>query len=406
MLRSFITRSQPFLSHLRRRAAAKPRVLPSRAYATEDGTARLDGPDRTTAAAANLRRHLYTLSTSSTSTTSMATAMATRTQAPWTRRPALRLGVSLVSTFEGRRFKALGDNIVITGHSDTMSRDGAFFLTLVFDTKTGKLDDAGSPPYDPEPVDGDDYPEPARDWWPRGSYQVAPAGDKLWALDATDNTPGYLACEERYHQLEWVWNIGYRPFELLLRSPTDATGYDNHVKSHAVHPDGRTIFASSSFTFSLDADGCYRGYYDGDLDAWVGIRVADGADGRSKGHPYLCSCDVPKLVDAEGPVQEPARKMCDEELTSLKTPVSPGCRTLVHTGRGRFCVVDVVPATVAKQGAEPRCSTDDNIEYLLHVTMFRAKHCKNGDLVVTPCRPGRSYLVPNCSVCLPGAFWM
>ncbi|XBH75123.1 hypothetical protein VPH35_101938 [Triticum aestivum] len=384
MLRSFIARSQPLLSHLRWRAAAKPWILPSRAYATEDGTARRDGADRTTAtaAAANLRRHLYVvlkeMNTSHSGAHSIykldfddlhgagdenASAM---DEAP--RRlpePALRLGVSLVSTFE-----ALGDNIVITGHSDTISRDGAFFLTLVYDTKKGKLD-GGSPPYDPEP------------WWPRGSYQAAPVGgDKLWALDATDNTPGYLS-----------------PL------PLDATGYNNRVKSHAVHPDGRTIFATSSFTFSLDTEGCRsarrgdwhlpfhgRGYYNGDLDAWVGIRVADGADGGSKGHPYLCSCDVPKLVDAEGPVQEPAWKMCDEELTFLKTPVSLGSRTLIHTGRGRFCLVEVVPATVAKEGGEPSCPTDDeSIECLLHVTMFRAKHCKNSDLVVTPCRRGRSY---------------
>ena len=91
---------------------------------------------------------------------------------------------------EDPHFEALGNNVVITGHSYTISRDDAFFLTVVYDTKTAKLD-GGSHPYCPEPVDGDDFPEPARDWWPRGSYQAALVGcDKLWALDATDNTPG------------------------------------------------------------------------------------------------------------------------------------------------------------------------------------------------------------------------
>ncbi|XBI86594.1 hypothetical protein VPH35_094524 [Triticum aestivum] len=371
MLRSFIAQSQPLLSHLRLRAAAalapggaKPWILPSRAYATEDGTARRDGAGWTTAAAAaaNLRRHLYVH------------LQARRRRPPRRLRlvrrlpePALRLGVSMV---EDPHFEALGNNVVITGHSYTISRDDAFFLTVVYDTKTAKLD-GGSPPYGPEPVDGDDFPEPARDWWPRGSCQAAPVGgDKL----------------RRSRSM-----------------PQATTTMSNRTRCT---PDGRTIFASSSFTFSLDTEGCQsarrgdwrlpfhgQGYYTTTTVTWT--------HGGSKGHPYLCSCDVPKLVDAEVPVQEPARKMCDEELTFLQTPVSFGCRTLVHTGRGQFCLVEVVPAIDAN-GEEATYFT----QCLLHVTMFRAKHCKDGNLVVTPCRPGRSYLVPNCSLRLPGAFWI
>ncbi|KAM3371436.1 hypothetical protein ACQJBY_018696 [Aegilops geniculata] len=429
MLRSIITRSQPLLSHLRWRAAAapgaaKPRILPSRAYTTDDGTARPNGADGRAAAAAesNLRRHLYVVLKERRSVTHSIYKLDVDDlhcggggddEAP--RRlpgPALRLGVSLVGG--DTHFDALGSSIVMTAHSSTLSVlfcRSPYFLTLVYDTKTGKLD-GGRPPHEFPPGPFDDEPDgdvlEAREWFPSHPYQAAPVGDKLWALNGEEeSTPGYLAYEEPDE--EWAWKMCRSPL------PQDAGGGHSRVMSHAVHPDGRTVFASSSFTFSLDTKRCRsarrgdwrlpfhgRGHYDGELGAWVGIREADGTDGGIKGKPYLCSCAVPDLADSgvEGPVPAPAWRMCDQELTFLKTPVNFGCRALVHVGHGRFCLVEVVPATVA-EGAEARGG-----ECLLHVTVFRAEHCKNGGLVVTPCRPGRSYLVPNCSLCLPGAFWI
>ena len=86
--------------------------------------------------------------------------------------------------------------------------------------------------------------------------------------------------------------------------------------------------------------------------------------------------------------------MRKEKLTFLETPIHLRCRTHVHTGQGRFCLVEAVSAPVI-DGAEARCPTRDGLEFLLHVTMFRAKYGKNGELVVTPCRPGCSYLLPS-----------
>ena len=74
--------------------------------------------------------------------------------------------------------------------------------------------------------------------------------------------------------------------------------------------------------------------------------------------------------------------MRKEKLTFLETPIHLRCRTHVHTGQGRFCLVEAVSAPVI-DGAEARCPTRDGLEYLLHVTMFRAKYGKNGELVVT-----------------------
>jgi hypothetical protein len=86
--------------------------------------------------------------------------------------------------------------------------------------------------------------------------------------------------EQNYVRNEWAWKRGSSPL------PSDATDEeaDADVESHAVHPDGRTIFASSSFTFSLDTESgesAFRGswllpfhgraYHDSDLD--VGLKT-------------------------------------------------------------------------------------------------------------------------------------
>lgn len=99
-----------------------------------------------------------------------------------------------------------------------------------------------------------------------------------------------------------------------------------------------------------------------------------------------------------------------EELSFLEPPPPKwSVRTLVHTGRGRFCLVETAPVPEPYGGRASLCTcNNDGMEELLRVTMFRVKHGKNGELVVVPCRPGRSYLVPNYSADSEGtpAFWM
>ncbi|KAI5008440.1 hypothetical protein ZWY2020_009500 [Hordeum vulgare] len=187
----------------------------------------------------------------------------------------------------------------MTAHSGTLSVlfcRSDYFLTLLYDTKTGMLD-GGRPPHEFPPGPFDDEPDgdviEAREWFPSRHHQSAAVGDKMWVLHAED-TPGYLVYEEQDE--EWVWKMFRRSLAL------DATGDHARVKSHAVHPDGLTVFASSSsFTFSLDTTGvtgcrlarrgdwCLpfhgRGYYDGGLGKWIGIREADGTDDGIEENP-------------------------------------------------------------------------------------------------------------------------
>ncbi|CAM0884978.1 unnamed protein product [Alopecurus aequalis] len=334
----------------------------------------------------------------------------------------LRLGVSSIGT--APRFEGLGSKIVITGVSSTLMNNAAE-ITLVYDTKTAKLD-IGRP-----------LPERLV-----SSYRAASTGEKLCVIEAIGKSPLYLSEEPaecaallsgpytnfddedsimsslRGQMKEWAWKRGPLPLPPM----------HGRVKSYAVHPDGRTIFASSSFTFCLNTrsngssrcgDWCLpfdgRAYYDHDLDAWVGMRRSDNIDGGNWGTYYLCACDVPSAL-ADGTTPPPAWKMSKKELTFFEPPpTSISRRTLVHTGRGRFCLVELTPAPPL----DSHCICfQDGLQHLLRVTMFRAKHGKNGEHVVTSCRPGRSYLVPNyykhaiTNIVLdhadepPTAFWM
>ncbi|KAM0904489.1 hypothetical protein ACQ4PT_017958 [Festuca glaucescens] len=380
MLRSIVARSQPFLSHLRRRAAAPGgAILPSRAHATSSTPAtRCNGSaDEMTPAAAP---HLYVVLKEtywfSIYKLSDVDEVAVTDDEALRRLPraTLRLSESLIGT-------------------------RPHFEALLYDTNTGVLDGGRPLPnlesvYDERLIKDDRYHAAA----------AARVGNELCVLETLVNKPFYLYEEKRtYYPYEWTWEQGPLPL------PLDPIEED--VESHAVHPDGHTIYASSSFTFSLDTEtgesedrGKWllpfhgRGYYDSDLGAWVGIRVANGKEGGSiEGYSYMCACDVPTALAhprwSQGGrratvLRKPAWKMCKEELTFVKAPKRAMSRTLVHTEGGKFYLV------VAIEGGE------------LHVTMFCAKRAKNGELEVNPCQPGRSYLVPNYHGVWLTALWM
>ncbi|KAI5013897.1 hypothetical protein ZWY2020_054952 [Hordeum vulgare] len=465
MWRSFLARSQPVLSHLRRPSdAALPPATPSsppprgahpRAYAS--GAVEDDAANSLPSS----RRHLYVIldemrtghgiyrldvdgldSGDAAAVTGMDTAGRAfqQTIPPPCRlpEPVLRLGNSSVGS--EANFAAVGSKIVVTGK--THRRYGNVIITLVYDTKTARLDIEEPPPASFNLL-------PWYHW--RDCQRAVAVGNKLYMFDHGCSPPHYLyqrqglefqgghftqdedetMLDMRGQTMKWTWKDGpWFPDQQDLR-------YVHPVQSLAVHPDGRTIFVScfgdpnnqseAPFTFSIDTEqdtqhgggsslrGDWsmpfqgRAYYDGHLDAWVGIR-------NISERPYLCSCDVPNLTDDHGDPQPetlpaPEWRTCKEELSFLK---GASGRALVHTGRGRFCLVEATPVVPLEEGGEPsqcnRCTMYRGNEHLLHVTMFCAKHGKDGELVIAPCRPGSSYLVPNYAKNAdenpPIAFWM
>ncbi|XBH75100.1 hypothetical protein VPH35_101916 [Triticum aestivum] len=479
MWRSFLARSQPLLSHLRRPSGCSTAAGDTLVAAALGGA----HPRAYASGAVThcLRRggiRTSTLMTSTAAVSGMDSAGRASQQTMPPRRlpePVIRLGNSSVGS--KANIAAVGSKIVVTGK--THHRYGDIIITLVYDTKMARLDNQEPPPAS--------FRLLPRYRWCDCQRAVA-VGNKLYMFDYGCSPPHYLCQQQgvefrggyftqdedetmldmRGQTMEWIWKNGPSfPGQEELR-------FVHPVQSHAVHPDGRTIFVScfgdpnnhckAPFTFSLDTkhgvdldtvqDTEHAGdldtghaYYDGHLDAWVGIRMVSGREKYSvhtgcktrsvhtlcqmrprvpprHPTPYLCSCDVPNLTDDHGdpptkPLPAPEWRTCKEELTFLD---GASGHALVHTGRGRFCLVEAKPVVPLYVGGEPnqcnRCTMYHDFRnccgpsplILTHVTMFCAKHGKDGELMIAPCRPGRSYLVPNyCQDAAenpPIAFWM
>uniref|UniRef100_A0ACD6AP50 Uncharacterized protein n=1 Tax=Avena sativa TaxID=4498 RepID=A0ACD6AP50_AVESA len=174
---------------------------------------------------------------------------------------------------------------------------------------------------------------------------------------------------------EWSWRrLPIPPFR------------HQYVTSHAVHPDGRTIFVSvkvegcntgNTFTFDTGADDpmwtCHHewqlpfkgpAHFDQKLDAWVGLTD----DPATIGH--LCSCQAPS-TDDDGCWQPPAWKLSREKLFHQDYPGETHTgAALVCLGMGyksRFCLVECLSRVGSRL-------------HLLRLTTFSLKYHKNGDL--------------------------
>ncbi|KAL6867637.1 hypothetical protein ACP4OV_015661 [Aristida adscensionis] len=249
----------------------------------------------------------------------------------------------------GARFAAAGGRVFAMGYSE----EDSDAPVLVFDAATGAL--AVGPP---TPDELQNYP------------RLLPAGGRLYAMDGTA-----FKELEPHGRRGWVWST---------LAPPPAAAADDYC--HAAHPDGRTVFFSAHGrgTFSFDADAeawAWRGewtlpfrgqaHYDGEVDAWVGLRSYDGS---------VCSCDV--VPPGDGVVAPPpAWKLAEETVASPRSIAVE----LAHVGDGEFCLVEYrnrrgVPEDVFRE----HC--------LLWATTFRVRYDKNGALRVAA-RRARCYAV-------------
>uniref|UniRef100_M8BBX9 Uncharacterized protein n=1 Tax=Aegilops tauschii TaxID=37682 RepID=M8BBX9_AEGTA len=177
--------------------------------------------------------------------------------------PVIRLGNSSVGS--KANIAAVGSKIVVTGKRH--HRYGDIIITLVYDTKMARLDNQEPPPAS--------FRLLPRYRWCDCQRAVA-VGNKLYMFDYGCSPPHYLCQQQgvefrggyftqdedetmldmRGQTMEWIWKNGPSfPGQEELR-------FVHPVQSHAVHPDGRTIFVScfgdpnnhckAPFTFSLD----------------------------------------------------------------------------------------------------------------------------------------------------------
>ncbi|PUZ49796.1 hypothetical protein GQ55_6G006900 [Panicum hallii var. hallii] len=174
------------------------------------------------------------------------------------------------------------------------------------------------------------------------------------------------APEERQHPTEgWTWKTLPLP------------AFHSYVHSYALHPDGRTIFMTSSYdtdkmgTYSFDTkDSTWRfhgnwvlpfssqGHFDAELDAWVGL----DRDG------YISPCFYPDC------------KMTEEKIFAKRHMRA----TLTYMGATNFCLVDCI-----------------------RLTMFGLKYSYKGELQITDHRSTCSFMVSRHTYhFVPLAFWM
>jgi hypothetical protein len=222
----------------------------------------------------------------------------------------------------------------------------------------------------------------------RECSRLVPTSDRLYvmgsaSLSKADDHLEVLAADEK---VGWAWNA----------VPAVAPFNFRQLACHAAHPDGRTIFFSvhQHGTYSFDT-GTHewrrhgdwllpfrgRAYYDGEVDAWVGLYRDSTETGTG------CSCDVvPAAGGGEVGLAPPAWKLAKETMV-CEDKERTNVVVLTRMGRGKFCLVE----HRSRKGAHEEILDPF---YLFYVTKFKLRYDKDGGLRATA-RRTRSYIMPR-----------
>jgi hypothetical protein len=291
-------------------------------------------------------------------------------------------------------FAALGSNIIATSNRCAG--------TVVFDTEAAAL--AIGNPLPDTLLDAVNYFLTAGDALFAFAYYSMRRPHSFEVMTATkddDDDSIYRMIRPLCPSTDWSWQSVPAPFTEHER-----------IKSYALHPDGRTVFVSSSIgaagTLSIDTRNNewrrhgewtlpfeLQGYFDADLDAWVGLH-ADGQDG------YICACQVPSRSGTT--MQEPPSwKIAKEKMWSPWDQVAKGRgATLTYMGNSRFCLVDCV----ARDGLDFQDAFGDCNGCVLNITTFCLRYNHEGKLRIINRNTTSCPVSKHLSSFSPIAFWM
>ncbi|CAL5086359.1 unnamed protein product [Urochloa decumbens] len=178
------------------------------------------------------------------------------------------------------------------------------------------------------------------------------------------------------------------------------------LESHAVHPDGATVFLSfnDAGTFSFDGErrewarhGAWLLPFDGEafyvqsLDAWVGLCKMH--TGR------LAAC---RAVEDRSGGDEP-RCRCGRDVLFRHNWRRHFDASLVYKGKSKFCLLETVTGEHNGRYSETDTSS---CPILLRVVTFRVQHSFDGELCVVDRRSSVYELPPHSSGQKPLAFWV
>lgn len=253
---------------------------------------------------------------------------------------------------------------------------------------------------------------------PRHTHQLRPIyfpiGNRLFALgefsmELLDLQP--LVSGSQMDDMSWC-KLPDAPFDSMF------------VFSHAILPDKQTIFVSvgittnGTYSFHMAEDGSFkweshgewilpfdgRGYFDPELDTWVGLAIYKEEPGR------ICSC---KLASAASK-QRPEVKYSQEYLFSEDPAETHVGATLVYMGHNsKYCLVEGIEVPIKDEGLDnfEQENGDLHVRYMFRLTTFSLKLDKNGDLMIGESRWVRYYKVSSREVnrlffLWPQAFWL
>lgn len=296
-------------------------------------------------------------------------------------------------------FAALGSNILIATNAHCLQTPA-----LVYDTETAGISVG---PRLPLSLLGN------------GTITIA-AGGTLYAL-----TRHHINEQHHFRAISWapVENDDDEPWDprpamrwswKSVPSPPTFDMEDHEITSYTLHPDGHTIFISAherrypylpSGTFSFDTKQsewrCHgewtlpfqgQGYFDNELDAWVGLRK-DG---------YICSCQVASRSNIS--TVEPEWKMVKEKLF-LKVPemqLKSARATLAYMGNSNFCLVEFL----LREGVEFKYAFGDRDGCVLQMSMFGLKYDRKGELQIMRHRTNSFVVSKHLLTVSPVVFWM
>ncbi|CAL5044275.1 unnamed protein product [Urochloa decumbens] len=228
-----------------------------------------------------------------------------------------------------------------------------------------------------------------------------------WAPSALDQ----LDANSRYPNEEvWAWRA-------LPGPPPPHDPYEI-ITSYAVHPDGHTIFMTTSYrdrpglqksTYSFNTKHCVwrwhawtlpfqgPGHFDTELNVWVGLHK-DG---------YVCACRVASDSGSATPMSIGLMQLDWQKLEAKlfrKDRERYIRASLTYMGSSKFCLLE----SVIRKGVDKDYSLNDQDGCVLHMTMFGLKYNHKGELRTTNLQSTRSYLVSKHKdySFAPVAFWM
>lgn len=210
-------------------------------------------------------------------------------------------------------------------------------------------------------------------------------------------------------EVGWVWRS-------LPALPPPFSVYET-ITSYAVHSDGHTIYMTTSYrdrpglqksTYSFSTKySVWRwhswalpfrdeGYFDSELDAWVGLRW-DG---------YICCCQLPTDNGSETPIElgtvELDWQLVEDKLFCRETEKHLRA-SLTYMGRSKFCLI----RSAMREGAKSKYLLGDDGSCVLHLTMFGLKYNNKGELRFTNRKTSVSYRVTrHTDFFSPVAFWL